>query len=102
MNGSRAGELDKVSGGQVTAEAVRRMVRIEQATSIVEPQIERGGTLAGDGVPAGIVDGIVAIDRYEVVVMEGRADTGGGTAVYADGCGAFGGKQGGHGGAIWR
>jgi N-carbamoyl-L-amino-acid hydrolase len=34
----------------------------------VELHIEQGGTLARDKVPIGVVDGIVAIDRYDVVV----------------------------------
>lgn len=87
LNGSRAaagklvpGELDHVSGGMVKAEAIRRIggdpARIERARiaqgayhAYLELHIEQGGTLARDGVPVGIVDGIVAVDRYEAVVI---------------------------------
>ena len=86
LNGSRAaagklvtGELGHVSGGMVKAEAIRRIggdpARIERARiargayhAYLELHIEQGGTLARDGVPVGIVDGIVAVDRYEAVV----------------------------------
>lgn len=86
LNGSRAaagklvaGEMQHVSGGMVKAEAIRRIggdpARIERARiargayhAYLELHIEQGGTLARDGVPVGIVDGIVAVDRYEAVV----------------------------------
>lgn len=86
LNGSRAaagklfaGEMQHISGGLVKAEAIRRIggdaARIENARiqpgqyhSYVELHIEQGGTLARDGVPVGVVDGIVAVDRYEAVV----------------------------------
>ncbi len=86
LNGSRAaagqmlpGELNHISGGLVKSEAIRRIggdpSRIEQARiqsgayrAYVELHIEQGGTLARDEVPIGVVDGIVAIDRYEAIV----------------------------------
>lgn len=86
LNGSRAvagklepGELSRVSRGLTKSEAIRRIggdaSRLEQSQirqgsfhSYVELHIEQGGTLAREGVPVGIVDGIVSIDRYEVVV----------------------------------
>jgi N-carbamoyl-L-amino-acid hydrolase len=34
----------------------------------VELHIEQGGTLERDGVPVGVVDGIVAIDRYDIII----------------------------------
>ena len=86
LNGSRAaagqmlpGELNHISGGLVKSEAVRRIggdpSRIEKARlqsgayhAYVELHIEQGGTLARDEVPIGVVDGIVAIDRYEAIV----------------------------------
>ena len=86
LNGSRAAagkmlpnELNQVSGGLVKAEAIRRIggnpSRIENAQiargayhAYVELHIEQGGTLARDGVPVGVVDGIVSVDRYDVIV----------------------------------
>ncbi|MCX6603175.1 MAG: Zn-dependent hydrolase [Acidobacteria bacterium] len=86
LNGSRAaagqmlpGELNHVSNGLVKAEAIRRIggdpSRIESARiqpgayhAYLELHIEQGGTLARDAVPIGVVDGIVAIDRYEAIV----------------------------------
>lgn len=86
LNGSRAAagklvpdELNHVSGGLVKADAIRRIggdaSRIENARipraayhAYVELHIEQGGTLARDGVPVGVVDGIVSIDRYDVIV----------------------------------
>ncbi len=86
LNGSRAaagrllpGELNHVSGGLVKAEAIRRIggdpSRLENALiqpgsyhAYLELHIEQGGTLARDSVPIGVVDGIVAIDRYEAIV----------------------------------
>jgi len=34
----------------------------------VELHIEQGGTLERDGIPVGVVDGIVAIDRYDIII----------------------------------
>lgn len=86
LNGSRAaagkllpGELSHVSSGLVKAEAIRRIggdpSRIDNARIVrgayhayVELHIEQGGTLARDGVPVGVVNGIVAVDRYDVIV----------------------------------
>ncbi len=103
LNGSRAaagkprpGEMTQVSRGMTKAEAIRRIggdpekletARIKEGMyhAYVELHIEQGGTLARDGVPVGVVDGIVSIDDYEVVVkgvanhagttpMQGRQD----------------------------
>jgi N-carbamoyl-L-amino-acid hydrolase len=103
LNGSRPaagkqrpGEMTQVSRGLTRAEAIRRIggdpARLETARLIqgmyhayVELHIEQGGTLAHDGVPVGVVDGIVSIDDYEVIVkgaanhagttpMQGRQD----------------------------
>lgn len=86
LNGSRAaagrvlpGEFKQVSGGLVKAEAIRRIggdpSRIENARipresyhAYLELHIGQGGTLARDGVPVGVVDGIVAVDRFDVIV----------------------------------
>jgi N-carbamoyl-L-amino-acid hydrolase len=86
LNGSRAaagklepGHMDRVSRGMTKAEAIRKVggdpARIETALnqpgafhSYVELHIEQGGTLAREGVPVGVVDGIVAIDDYDVVI----------------------------------
>ena len=103
LNGSRAaagkprpGEMTQVSRGLTKAEAIRRIggdpARLETARltegvyhAYVELHIEQGGTLARDGVPIGVVDGIVSIDDYNVIVtgaanhagttpMQGRQD----------------------------
>jgi beta-ureidopropionase / N-carbamoyl-L-amino-acid hydrolase len=103
LNGSRAaagkprpGEMTQVSRGMTKTEAIRRIggdpAKLETALltqgmyhAYVELHIEQGGTLAREGVPVGVVDGIVSIDDYDVVVtgaanhagttpMEGRQD----------------------------
>ena len=103
LNGSRAaagkprpGEMTQVSRGLSKTEAIRRIggnparletARLTQETyhAYVELHIEQGGTLARDGVPVGVVDGIVSIDDYNVIVtgaanhagttpMQGRQD----------------------------
>jgi beta-ureidopropionase / N-carbamoyl-L-amino-acid hydrolase len=86
LNGSRiaAGQikpedLNQVSRGMTKAEAIRRVggdpSRLEQARiekgryhAYLELHIEQGGTLAREGVPVGVVDGIVSIDDYEAIV----------------------------------
>lgn len=86
LNGSRAAagrmvpnELDQVSRNLVKSEAIRRIggdpSRIETARiapgafhAYIELHIEQGGILAREGVPIGVVDGIVSIDHYDVVV----------------------------------
>jgi N-carbamoyl-L-amino-acid hydrolase len=86
LNGSRiaAGlnkpdELNQVSRGLTKAESIRRIggdpTRLEQARiekgkyhAYVELHIEQGGVLAREGVPVGVVDGIVSIDDYEAVI----------------------------------
>jgi N-carbamoyl-L-amino-acid hydrolase len=86
LNGSRAAagkhrpeELSQVSRGLTKAESIRRIggdpSRLETAligkgaySAYVELHVEQGGTLAREGIPAGVVDGIVSIDDYDVVV----------------------------------
>jgi N-carbamoyl-L-amino-acid hydrolase len=86
LNGSRiaAGkprpsEMTQVSRGMTKAEAIRRIggdpEKVETALipqgkyhAYLELHIEQGGTLARDGVPVGVVDGIVSIDDYDVVI----------------------------------
>jgi N-carbamoyl-L-amino-acid hydrolase len=74
-----AGVLDQEWNGLRRADALRRIggdpARIEQAVrtkdawhSYLELHIEQGGTLDRAGVPIGIVEGIVAIHRYDVDV----------------------------------
>jgi N-carbamoyl-L-amino-acid hydrolase len=103
LNGSRAaagkprpGEMTQVSRGMTKSEAIKRIggepEKLETARltpymfhAYVELHIEQGGTLARDGVPVGVVDGIVSIDDYNVIVkgmanhagttpMQGRQD----------------------------
>ena len=86
LNGSRlaagnaaSGELAVVSRGMTKAAAISRIGgdpdHIDRALipkdyfhAYVELHIEQGGTLERDGVPVGVVDGIVSIDDYDVVV----------------------------------
>lgn len=86
LNGSRAavgalnpGELDEQSGGLTKREAIRRiggnpglltapLIKKGDYRAYVELHIEQGGTLERDGVAIGIVDGIVATDRYGVEI----------------------------------
>lgn len=73
------GELDHVWNGMTKADAIRRIGgdpdRIGEARrppgsirAYLELHIEQGGTLDRAGIPIGVVEGIVAIDRYEAVV----------------------------------
>src|SRR5262249_21949861 len=74
-----AGELTQTWNSVRKADAVRRIGgdpdRIDAARrapgsfrAYLELHIEQGGTLDRDGIPIGVVEGIVAIDRYEAVV----------------------------------
>lgn len=85
----KAGDLDQVWNGLRRGDAIRRIGgdpdRIEQAVrpkgswhGYLELHIEQGGTLDRARVPIGIVEGIVAIHRYDVVV-EGFANHAGTT-----------------------
>lgn len=85
----KAGDLDQTWNGTRRAEAIKRIggdpVRIEEAVrpkgawhSYLELHIEQGGTLERARVPIGVVEGIVAINRYDVVV-EGFANHAGTT-----------------------
>jgi beta-ureidopropionase / N-carbamoyl-L-amino-acid hydrolase len=86
LDGSRAAagqraahEADQVWNGTRKADAIRRIGgdpdRINDARRqsgsvhcYLELHIEQGGTLDQAGIPIGIVEGIVAINRYEAVV----------------------------------
>lgn len=96
LAGSRAvagklvdGELDHVWEGVRKADAIRKIggspERIAEAQrprgwfhAYLELHIEQGGTLDKAGVPIGVVEGIVSIDRYEAVI-EGIANHAGTT-----------------------
>jgi len=73
------GELDHVWNGVTKRDAIKKIGgdpdRIESARrakgsfrAYLELHIEQGGTLDKAGIPIGVVEGIVAIDRYEAVV----------------------------------
>ena len=86
LNGSRivAGDvkpsdMDQVWNGMTRADAIRKIGgdpgRIMEAIRprgahhcYLELHIEQGGTLERQSIPVGVVEGIVAIDRYEVTV----------------------------------
>jgi N-carbamoyl-L-amino-acid hydrolase len=85
----KAGDLDQEWNGLRRRDAIARIggnpARIEEAVcpkgawhAYVELHIEQGGTLDRAKVPIGIVEGIVAIHRYDVVV-EGFANHAGTT-----------------------
>lgn len=85
----KAGDMDQAWNGLRRADALRRIGgdpdRIEQAVrpkgswhAYVELHIEQGGSLDRAGIPIGIVEGIVAIHRYDVVI-EGMANHAGTT-----------------------
>ena len=85
----KAGDMDQVWNGLRRGDAIRRIggdpVRIEDAVrgkgafhSYLELHIEQGGTLDRAKVPIGIVEGIVAIHRYDVTI-EGMANHAGTT-----------------------
>ena len=73
------GELDHVWNGVNKADAIRALggvpERIQEARrgkgslhAYVELHIEQGGVLDKAAIPIGVVEGIVAIDRYEAVI----------------------------------
>jgi beta-ureidopropionase / N-carbamoyl-L-amino-acid hydrolase len=86
LNGSRAAvgvlkpkEMEMVSRGITKAEAIRRIggdpAKLQSALiprgayhAYLELHIEQGGTLEREGIPIGVVEGIVSIDDYHVVV----------------------------------
>jgi N-carbamoyl-L-amino-acid hydrolase len=86
LAGSRAaagewepGEIDTVWNGVKKSDALRKIggapeklasARIPKGAfdSYIELHIEQGGTLDAAGIPVGVVDGIVAIHRYDVEV----------------------------------
>ncbi len=74
-----AGELDTVWNGMGKRDAIRKIggnpdgitaaVRAKGSFHCyLELHIEQGGTLEREGVPVGIVEGIVAIDRYDAEI----------------------------------
>ncbi len=86
LDGSRAAagevllpELDQVWNGVKKADAVRKIgghpERMAEARRTpgsfhcyLELHIEQGGTLDKAGIPLGVVEGIVSIDRYDVTI----------------------------------
>lgn len=75
----QAGDLDQVWNGLRRADGIRRIGgdpdRIEEAVrkpgawrAYVELHIEQGGTLERSRMPIGLVEGIVAIQRYDAIV----------------------------------
>ena len=86
INGSRAaagklrpGELDGVSRGLTLRDSMRRIGgdpdRLEETQmrsgafhAYLELHIEQGGTLDKEGTSIGVVEGIVALDHYDVVI----------------------------------
>ncbi|MBZ5622375.1 MAG: Zn-dependent hydrolase [Acidobacteriia bacterium] len=86
LSGSRAaaghldeGELDLIWNGVKKADAIRKVGgnpdRIAEARlkpgafhCYLELHIEQGGTLDQAGIPIGVVEGIVSIDRYDVEI----------------------------------
>src|SRR5215213_717095 len=85
----QAGDMDRVWNGMKRRDAIRRVAgnpdQIETAVrgkgtwhSYVELHIEQGGTLDKAKIPIGIVEGIVAIHRYDAVI-EGQINHAGTT-----------------------
>jgi beta-ureidopropionase / N-carbamoyl-L-amino-acid hydrolase len=86
LNGSRivAGDLkpsdmDQIWNGMTRADAIRKIGgdpgRVTEAIRprgahhcYLELHIEQGGTLEREGIPVGVVEGIVAIDRHDVTI----------------------------------
>lgn len=75
----QAGDMEQTWNGMSRAEAIRRIGgnpdRIQEAVRrpgahhcYIELHIEQGGTLEAQGIDIGVVTGIVASQRYEVVV----------------------------------
>jgi N-carbamoyl-L-amino-acid hydrolase len=84
-------DLNQVWNGMTRAEAIRKIggdpQRITEAVRprgahhcYLELHIEQGATLDRENIPVGVVEGIVAIDRYEVTVT-GVANHAGSTAM---------------------
>ncbi len=85
----QAGDMDKVWNGMKRGDAIKRIAgnpeQIETAIrgkgtwhAYVELHIEQGGTLDKAKTPIGVVEGIVAIHRYDVVI-EGQVNHAGTT-----------------------
>jgi N-carbamoyl-L-amino-acid hydrolase len=84
-------DLNQVWNGMTRAEAIRKIggdpQRITEAVRprgahhcYLELHIEQGATLDRENIPVGVVEGIVAIERYEVTVT-GVANHAGSTAM---------------------
>ena len=84
-------DMNQVWNGMTRADAIRKIGgdpnRITEAIRprgahhcYLELHIEQGGTLERENIPVGVVEGIVAIDRYEVTVT-GFANHAGTTAM---------------------
>jgi N-carbamoyl-L-amino-acid hydrolase len=98
LDGSRAaagklleGELEEAWNGVTKADAIRKIggdpARIAEARrapgsfyAYLELHVEQGGTLDKEGVPIGVVEGIVGIDHYDAVIR-GFANHAGTTAM---------------------
>ena len=89
--GDLKADMNQVWNGMTRAEAIRKIGgdpnRITEAIRprgahhcYLELHIEQGGTLERENIPVGVVEGIVAIDRYEVTVT-GFANHAGTTAM---------------------
>jgi N-carbamoyl-L-amino-acid hydrolase len=87
----QAGELDQVWNGTPKRDAIRKIGgdadRMETAVrkpgsfhAYFELHIEQGGNLEREGIPIGVVEGIVAIDRYNAEI-QGFANHAGTTAM---------------------
>ena len=72
-------DMDQVWNGMTRADAIRKIGGDpDRMTEAIRPRgahhcylelhIEQGGTLERESLPVGVVEGIVAIERYEVVV----------------------------------
>ena len=87
----QAGELDQVWNGTPKRDAIRKIGgdadRMETVVrkpgsfhAYFELHIEQGGNLEREGIPIGVVEGIVAIDRYNAEI-QGFANHAGTTAM---------------------
>ena len=89
--GDLKADMNQVWNGMTRADAIRKIggdpARLTQAVRprgahhcYLELHIEQGGTLEREKIPVGVVEGIVAIDRYEATVT-GFANHAGTTAM---------------------
>ena len=84
-------DMDQIWNGMTRADAIRKIGGDpNRVTAAIRPRgahhcyfelhIEQGGTLERENIPIGIVEGIVALDRYDVTVT-GFANHAGTTAM---------------------